>query len=196
MDIMELGAIGELVGGAAVLVTLIYLAVQVQMTRASIKATAELDAARSYEAIIRDATDHGHWVMSPGNVPIFEKGLWVEILPRRDLLQGLQHGRVGDRHLVHAIELRLDGELRARDVGFRTVADLPRQVDERRHHSDRPAHFAHRSDCFPVHDPMSPAAGSHAETDTGVFRSSASNHFWIGSEYVSRARFHQDWVPE
>jgi hypothetical protein len=30
MDIMELGAIGELVGGAAVLVTLVYLALQVR----------------------------------------------------------------------------------------------------------------------------------------------------------------------
>ena len=30
MDIMELGAIGELVGGVAVLVTLVYLAVQVR----------------------------------------------------------------------------------------------------------------------------------------------------------------------
>ena len=30
MDIMELGAIGELVGGVAVLVTLIYLAVQIR----------------------------------------------------------------------------------------------------------------------------------------------------------------------
>ena len=33
MDILELGAIGELVGGAAVLVTLIYLAVQLRRTR-------------------------------------------------------------------------------------------------------------------------------------------------------------------
>ena len=33
MDIMELGAIGELLGGLALLVTLIYLAVQVRNTR-------------------------------------------------------------------------------------------------------------------------------------------------------------------
>ncbi len=33
MNIMELGAIGELVGGLAVLVTLVYLAVQVRHTR-------------------------------------------------------------------------------------------------------------------------------------------------------------------
>ena len=32
MDIMELGAIGELVGGAAVLVTLVYLTVQASYT--------------------------------------------------------------------------------------------------------------------------------------------------------------------
>ena len=35
MDLMELGAIGELVGGAAVLVTLVYLAIQARYTVAS-----------------------------------------------------------------------------------------------------------------------------------------------------------------
>ena len=35
MDIMELGAIGELVGGVAVIVTLVYLAVQARYTAAS-----------------------------------------------------------------------------------------------------------------------------------------------------------------
>ncbi len=37
MDIMELGAIGELVGGAAVLATLIYLAVQISGSRQALK---------------------------------------------------------------------------------------------------------------------------------------------------------------
>ncbi len=39
MDIMELGAIGELVGGVAVVATLIYLAVQVKDNTRSLRAT-------------------------------------------------------------------------------------------------------------------------------------------------------------
>ena len=35
MDIMELGAIGELVGGVAVLATLVYLAIQIRQNTAS-----------------------------------------------------------------------------------------------------------------------------------------------------------------
>ncbi len=40
MDIMELGAIGELVGGVAVVVTLIYLAVQVRVNTATNRSAA------------------------------------------------------------------------------------------------------------------------------------------------------------
>ncbi len=47
MDIMELGAIGELVGGVAVLVTLIYLAVQVRQGN-------DLERAESQRAFVRD----------------------------------------------------------------------------------------------------------------------------------------------
>ena len=39
MDIMELGAIGELVGGVAVVVTLVYLAIQVRQNTSAIQAT-------------------------------------------------------------------------------------------------------------------------------------------------------------
>ena len=41
MDIMELGAIGELVGGVAVLATLIYLAIQVRQNSAAIRTTGQ-----------------------------------------------------------------------------------------------------------------------------------------------------------
>ncbi len=45
MDIMELGAIGELVGGVAVLVTLVYLAVQVRQGRRDLRLQAEFHLA-------------------------------------------------------------------------------------------------------------------------------------------------------
>ncbi len=45
MNIMELGAIGELVGGVAVLVTLVYLAVQVRQGRRDLRLQAEFHLA-------------------------------------------------------------------------------------------------------------------------------------------------------
>ena len=46
MDIMELGAIGELVGGVAVIATLIYLAIQVRQSNNLARGAAELEAGR------------------------------------------------------------------------------------------------------------------------------------------------------
>ncbi len=51
MNILELGAIGELVGGVAVLVTLIYLAVQIRHAREQLKYQVETDLhTRLYDA--------------------------------------------------------------------------------------------------------------------------------------------------
>ena len=55
MDIMELGAIGELVGGVAVLATLVYLALQVRQGN-------QLERAESQRAFIRD---HAPAVFTP-----------------------------------------------------------------------------------------------------------------------------------
>ena len=41
MDIMELGAIGELVGGVAVLVTLVYLALQIRQNTSQVRLSTE-----------------------------------------------------------------------------------------------------------------------------------------------------------
>ena len=58
MDIMELGAIGELVGGVAVLLTLIYLALQVGQNVKQLKVsslqTAVVGYAQLIEGIIGD----------------------------------------------------------------------------------------------------------------------------------------------
>ena len=50
MDIMELGAIGELVGGVAVLVTLIYLALQVRQNTDLAQGAAQRDLMNAFQA--------------------------------------------------------------------------------------------------------------------------------------------------
>ena len=57
MDIMELGAIGELVGGLAVLVTLVYLALQVRQNTRSVRLTV-FQASNSRAAAWADGVAH------------------------------------------------------------------------------------------------------------------------------------------
>ena len=52
MDIMELGAMGELVGGGAVLATLAYLSVQVRQSRSEIRRNTEVARAAAYHQAI------------------------------------------------------------------------------------------------------------------------------------------------
>ena len=68
MDIMELGAIGELVGGVAVLVTLIYLAVQMRDARRLLDEQSVATGA----ATLYTAFDP---VYRAGNAPIFRRGI-------------------------------------------------------------------------------------------------------------------------
>ncbi len=66
MDIMELGAIGELVGGVAVIATLVYLAVQVRQNANLAKAAAE----REVNLVFQSNIDR--WAANPA---LFQKGL-------------------------------------------------------------------------------------------------------------------------
>ena len=59
MDIMELGAIGELVGGVAVLVTLIYLAMQMRQGNEIAKADAVYKAVNTWSVYRQMITDAG-----------------------------------------------------------------------------------------------------------------------------------------
>lgn len=58
MDILELGAIGELVGGAAVLVTLIYLAVQIRQNRLSSQSTVYDGTVNAWLGVLRPKTEN------------------------------------------------------------------------------------------------------------------------------------------
>ena len=51
MDIMELGAIGELVGGVAVIATLIYLAMQIRQSTTVARGVAERDLMEGMQAL-------------------------------------------------------------------------------------------------------------------------------------------------
>ncbi len=57
MDIMELGAIGEMVGGAAVLVTLIYLAVQVRSNGREQRMSSMREATREMASVNQTVAD-------------------------------------------------------------------------------------------------------------------------------------------
>ena len=57
MNVMELGAIGELVGGVAVIATLIYLAAQVRQNTKAL-------AASTYQDITSSASDVGMQILS------------------------------------------------------------------------------------------------------------------------------------
>ena len=56
MDIMELGAIGELVGGFAVLVTLVYLALQVRQTNRFARTQVHQEATRISNEVLLDVS--------------------------------------------------------------------------------------------------------------------------------------------
>ncbi len=58
MDIMELGAIGELVGGAAVLATLIYLAVQVTQSKRLALGASQRDVNNAFAVALDRMAEH------------------------------------------------------------------------------------------------------------------------------------------
>ena len=69
MDIMELGAIGELVGGVAVIVTLVYLAMGISRN------TASVDTAR-YDAITSGFNDINGAILGDAELPhLFNLGM-------------------------------------------------------------------------------------------------------------------------
>ena len=67
MNIMELGAIGELVGGVAVIATLVYLAMQVRHSAATGRVTASSSMSESFNQVMSNF-DVGlaHKAMMPG----------------------------------------------------------------------------------------------------------------------------------
>ena len=69
MDIMELGAIGEMVGGVAVLATLVYLAIQVRQSTSQSKQDAVISAARDFPTKLSALTE------SEENAELLRSGL-------------------------------------------------------------------------------------------------------------------------
>jgi hypothetical protein len=58
MNWEALGAIGEMVGGIAVIVTLVYLATQIRQNNALARATAQRDLSDSYQSSLHQLSEH------------------------------------------------------------------------------------------------------------------------------------------
>jgi hypothetical protein len=58
MDIMELGAIGELVGGVAVVASLIFVGVQVRQNTKTLRRAGARQSAQQNQAVLRALADH------------------------------------------------------------------------------------------------------------------------------------------
>lgn len=68
MDIMELGAIGELVGGIAVIASLIYIGAQIRQNTAATRAETALEASRLYSDF------HATVIQTPDLASIYQRG--------------------------------------------------------------------------------------------------------------------------
>ncbi len=75
MDIMELGAIGELVGGLAVIGSLIYVGLQVRQTNTQAKQRNEIERAESHRVQSRDGNALFVCLTEPGLANVFRRGL-------------------------------------------------------------------------------------------------------------------------
>ena len=75
MDIMELGAIGELVGGVAVIGSLIYVGLQVRQSNTQSRRREEMEYAESHRAQSRDGNTLLIQLTEPDLSSVFRRGL-------------------------------------------------------------------------------------------------------------------------
>ncbi len=104
MTIQDLGAIGELIGGTAVVATLIYLAVQVRQNTRSIESARQLALAQTYQmrsdalqAMLVQASDSEH--IGPIIINLTENG-YPEDLGSLDKLTRQEWGRFRQWHIA------------------------------------------------------------------------------------------------
>ena len=116
MDIMELGALGDLVGGVAVLVTLVYLAIQLRQNTAAIQTASYAQAAEPLYALVEQISRDGEFA------EIIGKGLgspetlteiealrfqgWAAMLlyGYENLLRAYESGQVTEDALLNGID--------------------------------------------------------------------------------------------
>ncbi len=143
MDIMELGAIGELVGGVAVLLTLIYLAVPVRQSTAVQRQSARLAAGDAVQNSVGRFTAFRHLVANEGSGEVWAKARFdqelsaIEEIRLRAILQELAFAAVanielyrataGDSYLAgipDAVAVELRGSNRLRDAWAAIMDEL------------------------------------------------------------------------
>lgn len=104
MSIQDLGALGELIGGAAVIITLIYLAVQVRQNTASLDSARRLALAQTYQirsdalqAMLVRASDSTY--IGPIIIKLTEAG-YPEDVRSMDALTTEERGRFRQWHIA------------------------------------------------------------------------------------------------
>lgn len=104
MTIQDLGAIGELIGGAAVIATLIYLAVQLKQNTQSLEASRLLALAQTYQmrsdalqAMLVQASDSDH--IGPIIIKLTSRG-YPEDIESLDVLTEEERGRFRQWHIA------------------------------------------------------------------------------------------------
>ena len=108
MDIMELGAIGELVGGVAVIATLIYLALQVGQSTTATRGAAERELLEGVQRINERIAQHA---------PMFRQGLAsFDNMSNDDKLVFASLFNTFMNHLEQALRMHARGLLTADNV--------------------------------------------------------------------------------
>ncbi len=104
MNIQDLGALGELIGGTAVVVTLIYLAVQVRQNTRSLDTARQLALAQTYQmrsdalqAMLVEASDSVH--IGPMIIKLIDNG-YPEDIDSLDSLTREERGRFRLWHIA------------------------------------------------------------------------------------------------
>ena len=108
MNIMELGAIGELVGGVAVIATLIYLAVQVRQSRDLALAGAQREVLAGYQTVIERVSERPE---------LFQRGLF-------DFESLSNVGQVRFSGMMAQFVNHLDQMLRMHEKGLETADNV------------------------------------------------------------------------
>jgi hypothetical protein len=101
MNIMELGAIGELVGGVAVIASLIYVAIQIRQNSEQTRQANLIERARANREVVHDFNEIFLTMRDPAAVEIYSRGM-VDFDGLSTQEQGTLHMYLGPL-VLHAI---------------------------------------------------------------------------------------------
>ena len=116
MDLTELSNLGDFVGGVGVLITLVYLAIQVRQTKEFVRMESAKSTVKDYTAFLFQMMDADH-------MKLFRQGMKdFESLPKND--QARLHAWLFSVLMTGQYTYAL-GEQGAADEGMRKIVDIP-----------------------------------------------------------------------